>query len=244
MATWRAVLLAGASFALLLAAAHGAGNLDSLGNLGQGEYRLLVRDLGAATSYKYLASTAPLGVIGFDMAFTATATELRSPELWQKASTASSIPDTLPTATVRFAKGLAEGVDVGATCTEISGTQIALYGAELRWAAIAGGRLAPTVGLRLSYTQLSGVDDLRLATGAVDLAVSRRFAAFTPYAGVGKVRTVSRLRGRSAGLAPEEVTQSRSFAGAHFSLHLMDFTIEAERTGGTTGYAARLGFRF
>src|SRR5205809_689848 len=85
--------------------------------------------------------------------------------------------------------------DLGAA---VPSTNIKLYGGELRYAIGPGGIAMPAIGVRGSYTKLTGVDQLDFDTKGVDLSISKGFTIFTPYAGVGKVWVASTPSGNPA----------------------------------------------
>ena len=95
----------------------------------------------------------------------------------------------------------------------------------------------------MAATKLSGVDQLSLSNASFDVSISKGFPFITPYAGVGAVRTSAKVNGATT-LQSESPTQARVFAGLHLNLGLFDITAEGDKTGKTTSYSARLGFRF
>ena len=107
--------LAACAAALGAPLAASATDFDTLNNLSQAEFALFTKDLGAATSYKQLASAAPLGVAGFDIAVASAFTNTQYPDLWSKAAGNADIPGTVPVPGIRIAKGLPFGIDIGAT---------------------------------------------------------------------------------------------------------------------------------
>jgi|JI8StandDraft_1071087.scaffolds.fasta_scaffold242880_1 hypothetical protein len=235
--------LAACAAALGAPLAASATDFDTLNNLSQAEFALFTKDLGAATSYKQLASAAPLGVAGFDIAVASAFTNTQYPDLWSKAAGNADIPGTVPVPGIRIAKGLPFGIDIGATYATLPKVDAKLAGVELRWALLEGGLVSPAVGLRVAATKLSGVDQLSLSNASFDVSISKGFPFITPYAGVGAVRTSAKVNGATT-LQSESPTQARVFAGLHLNLGLFDITAEGDKTGKTTSYSARLGFRF
>lgn len=235
--------LAACAAALAAPLAASATDFDTLNNLSQAEFALFTKDLGAATSYKQLASAAPLGVAGFDIAVASAFTNTQYPDLWSKAAGNADIPGTVPVPGIRIAKGLPFGTDIGATYATLPKVDAKLAGVELRWALLEGGLVSPAVGLRVAATKLSGVDQLSLSNASFDVSISKGFPFITPYAGVGAVRTSAKVNGATT-LQSESPTQARVFAGLHLNLGLFDITAEGDKTGKTTSYSARLGFRF
>jgi hypothetical protein len=220
-----------------------ASNIDNLQALSQSEFRALSEDLGAALSYKPLTPTAPLGITGFDMGLAVTATKIENSALLQKAGAGDH--STLPVPSLRLNKGLPLDIDVGLMVGAVPGTNIRLYGGELRYAIVSGGVAMPAIGIRGSYTKLTGVDQLDFDTKGVDLSISKGFAMFTPYAGVGKVWAASTPKDiPPPGLSKESFSLNKVFVGFNLNFGLTNLVFEGDRTGKATSYGAKLGFRF
>jgi len=219
-----------------------ATEFTTLGSLTQDEFNLLVKDLGAATSYKQLASAAPLGITGFDIAVASGFTSPNDKAIWEKAAGGADIPSTVPVPGIRVAKGLPFGIDIGGSYMSIPKVKGNLAGVELRWAVLEGGLVSPAIGLRFTANRLSGVDQLSLTNYSAEASISKGFPFLTPYAGVGVVGTSGKAKGTT--LADESVTQGRVFAGVHLNLGIFDITGEGDKTGKTSSYSLRLGFRF
>lgn len=233
-------ILSGAFFVLTAVAlpAH-AGDLNVIG-LGQTQFRLLSEDLGAALSYKPLSPAEPLGVTGFDMGIELSSTQLANPLVYQLATANSS--DSIPIVRAEIQKGLPFGIDIGAAYSAVPDSNIKLIGAEVRYAIVKGGVATPAVAVRVSYTSLQGVDSLDFDTKGIDLSISKGFAFFTPYAGVGNVWVTSAQN--SGGMFKEEFTQSKYFVGANMNLAFINIALEGDKTGDATTYSLKLGWRF
>lgn len=218
-----------------------ASNIDQIQNLNQADFRALSEDLGAALSYKPLTPTAPLGVTGFDLGLAVTATKLENSSALANAGGGNHSTVALPS--LRLNKGLPLDIDVGAMAGAIPGTNIRVWGGELRYALVPGGTATPAIGIRGSYTKLAGVDELDLNTKAVDLSISKGFLMFTPYAGVGKVWVASTPVGISAP-TKESFSLNKVFAGINLNFGAANFAFEGDRTGKATSYGAKVGLRF
>jgi hypothetical protein len=215
--------------------------INTLQNLGQGEFRSFSEDLGSALSYKPLTPAAPLGVIGFDVGLELTATDMeRSSSLWAKASGSSL--DTLVVPRLHVAKGLPFNLDVAAFVSTIPTTNLTLIGADLRYAILEGGVTMPAVGVRGAFTRLSGVDQLALNTESLDVSISKGFAMFTPYAGFGQVWVNSTPHG--VPLSAEKFSLSKVFLGGNVNMGLVNVALEFDKTGVARSYSGKLGFRF
>lgn len=232
-----AAIVATLGFQPLLASAQ---DLTLQGNVTlQPQFRALSEDLGAALSYKGQTPTTPLGITGFDIGISATSTKLENAARYNAALDNKS---SLVMPTVRAHKGLPLGFDVGASYASADG--IRFVGGELRYAIVEGGMLTPAVGLRGSMTRLTGVDELDFDTRGLDLSISKGFAFATPYAGVGRVWVNSTPKIPGVSLAAEDFSLAKYYVGLGLNMMLMNINLEADRTGDSTSYSAKLGIRF
>ncbi len=224
----------------LLALPLRAGELPTLANLSQSQFRDLARDLGAALSYRGVTPATPLGLIGFDIGVVASATTLQHSDLL--ASAGNSAADYIYVPKVQLHKGLPWGLDIGAFLGMASNVDTPVAGAEVRWALMDDQLALPAVALRASGTRAGDIGGLRLTTAGADLLISKRLAVATPFAGVGVVRTRARYQGGA--LSQEAFNENRYFAGLNLNLVVLNLAFEAERLGGSTTISAKAGWRF
>jgi hypothetical protein len=214
-----------------------ANNID-LANLAPSDFKTFSEDMGSALSYKPVTPPTPLGITGFDLGLEVTSTKMRNLDI----ATGSSMTNLI-VPKLHIYKGLPLNIDVGAFYSAVPSTNIKLYGGELRYAILEGGVALPAVGIRGAVTKLSGVDLLALSTKSLDVSVSKGFAIFTPYAGVGRV-WVDSTPDAATGLTKEAFQQSKVFVGGNFNFGLTNFALEYDKTGSAPSYSAKLGFRF
>ncbi len=220
-----------------------ANNLTNLGALSQSQFRNLSEDLGSALSYKPITPAAPLGITGFDIGVEVTQTNMaKSAPLWNIATNGGGTVNDLYVPKVHVAKGLPFGIDVAGFYSKVPTTNISLYGAELRYALLDGGVAMPAVAIRGAFTKLAGVNALSFNTKSLDLSISKGFAMFTPYAGVGQVWTSSTANGTT--LAAESFSQNKVFVGANLNLLVTNLAVEWDKTGAARSLSAKIGFRF
>jgi len=230
------------AYAFLLAAVPAFGQtLDGLQNLTQQEFRLLAEDVGGAFSYHPQTPTEPLGITGFDVGAALTFSQVRNSAIWEKA-TSDSVPTYLVVPTLRLDKGLPLGFDVGVMYATVPGSNVDLWGAQARWAILSGGVAEPAVGIRASYTKLTGVDQADLNTKGLDISASKGFAVLTPYAGIGRVWISADPH--VANLQKEDFSLNRFFVGAGFKVVLFNMNAELDRVGETTSFSLKAGIRF
>lgn len=195
----------------------------------QSEFKDLSKEAGAALAYHNVAPSVSLGVTGFDVAVEATAFDLKTSGYWNAAFEGSA-PSYLIIPRLRVRKGLPWGIDVGAMYTYVPDSNVKLFGFEVAKALLDGGMVTPSLGLRGSYTKLTGVNELDLQTFAADLNLSKGFVLITPYVGAGLVQIISKPKGTFIGtLSEEKITQPRYFGGLKLSpLPLVGITAEVE----------------
>ncbi len=227
----------------LAAGAAQAADIDSIQLLSQQEYRALSEDLGAALSYKPLTPAEPLGITGFDIGVAVTATELKNKAVFDRATSGGNLPSYLPVPTIRALKGLPFGIDVGLMASAIPGTNIRLFGGELRYAILSGNVALPAVAIRGSFSKMTGVNQIDFDTKGIDLSVSKGFLNFTPYGGVGMVWVSSTPNG-VPGLSKESFSLNKVFLGVNANFLLMNFAFEADRTGENNTVGIKAGIRF
>jgi len=217
-----------------------AANNINLGNFSaQPAFKTFSEDLGSALSYKPVTPPAPLGITGFDIGLEVTSTKMRNLDV----ATGSSMSN-LVVPKLHVYKGLPLNIDVGAFYSSVPTTNIKFYGGELRYAILEGGVALPAVGIRGALTKLTGVSQLALSTKSIDVSVSKGFAIFTPYAGIGRVWVDSTPDTAATGLTKETFQQGKVFVGGNLNFGLTNVALEYDKTGPVSSYSAKLGFRF
>lgn len=220
-----------------------AGDLSALGLLSQSEFRVLSEDLGSALSYKPVMPSEALGITGFDIGLEVTSTDIsRSAAALSKAGSGASVLDNLVIPKLHVAKGLPFGFDVAASWVNVPAISASLIGGEIRYALVDGGIAMPAVALRAAMTSLNGSDQLSFSTRSVDISVSKGFVMLTPYAGIGQVWVNSNPN--AGALQSENFSQGKVFAGVNMNLGLINFALEADKTGEATSYSLKMGVRW
>ncbi len=221
--------------------AHAA-DFDTIGLLNQAEFRAFSEDLAAAVSYKGMIPSEGLGITGFDLGLSAGATAVAHRDVLRKAAGGGSVPEQVPVVGARLVKGLPFDIDIGVVGLSLPGTNVEALGGELRWAFIGGNTVVPAVALRLSTMSVSGVEGLKMRTSGADLSISKGFALFTPYAGVGLVDVRSSAPGSTLG--DENYRLNKTFVGLNIALTPLALVLEADRTGGATSYGVKVAVRW
>ena len=218
-----------------------AGDITSLGSLNQTEFLALSKDLAAATSHKPMEPAAPLGLAGFDVSAGTSITHTQAGNAWNTA-TGGSVNDLLQ-GKVMVTKGLPWGVDVGGFVSKSANSNVTASGFHVKYALVDGNVVLPAVALRTSYSRLGGVSQMDLNNTAFDVLISKGFVGFTPYAGVGTVRSHATVNGLN-NLSGESFTQSKSFVGVSMNMLLVNLSAEYERVGSVSTVGVKAGVRF
>ncbi len=208
----------------------------------QDTFKKLSEDLGSALSYKAVSPAEPLGLLGFDIGVEVSSTGLQNKDAFDIAcggcgSTNLVIPK------LHAHKGLPFGIDVGLMQLSVPDSNVKLTGMELRYAVIEGGVALPAVAVRGTYSKMSGVDQLDFSTSGLELTVSKGFAMFTPYGGVGQ-NWVTSTPNNVVGLTEEKFTQSKYYVGVNMNLGLINIDVEVDDTGGAQTVSGKFGLRF
>jgi len=215
--------------------------LNSVELLNQSQFNELAESLGAATHYKSIAPPETLGIIGFDIGVEVSSTDI-SGDLFDLASDGSFAGSELVIPRLHVHKGLPFGIDLGASMGAVQDSDGRVFGAEVRFAIVEGGAVTPALGLRVSHSQMHGLDDLDFNSTGIELAVSKGFLFVTPYAGVGFLRS-SAQPNDIASLASKSVDQQKLVVGVTINFGFA-LTLEVDRTDDYRTYSAKAGIRF
>jgi len=222
---------------------HAGGNDISLQAMAQSEFEDLSKEVGLIISYVPLAPAEPLGILGFDIGVEVTGVKISSGStFWENAVDDNKPPDYVLLPKIHVQKGLPLGIDLGVIYATAPGTNISLYGGEIKWAFLKGSIVSPAAAVRGSYTALAGVDDLDAATYGLDVSVSKGFGPLTPYAGLGNVWIKTQ---ENAGLGLDDVSTSATklFIGAKLKILLLGIVLQADFSE-VPMYSARANISF
>ncbi|MDD2273460.1 MAG: hypothetical protein PHP95_05350 [Desulfuromonadaceae bacterium] len=199
----------------------------------QDQFKSLTKEAGAALGYRNMAPAEPLGILGFDIGAELSAVGIDKNSSYWSSAFGNDAPSYLVIPKIRARKGLPFGIDVGGMYSYVPSSNIKLYGAEISKSILDGTAATPALGIRATYTKLSGVSDLSLQTYGVDASVSKGLLFITPYAGAGILWINSEAKGNLKALVPtlesESTTVPRLFAGVKITpFPLVGITAEAE----------------
>lgn len=207
----------------------------------QATFDTIAEDLVATIDYKAAGPAEATGVAGFGIGLVTTYVPVDEDD-WQQV-TGSDDFKAIGLVGLQATKGLPFGIDIGAFYATAPGTNVDAIGGEIRYAFLKGSTVTPAVALRLAHVVVNGIDDFDLSSTSVDLQVSKGFALFTPYAGVGYVNG-SADPDPAFGLDEAEVKDAKFYAGFRLSLGVFEITPQFTSVAGVNAYTARFGFSF
>ncbi len=236
------------SFLLLIAASSyavaGGNDIQLKTGLLESEFKDLSKDVGLLISYVPLAPAEPLGILGFDIGVEMTATKISSGSPhWKKAISDSNPPDYIILPKIHAQKGLPFGIDVGAVFSAVPGSNIKIYGGEIKWAFLKGSILTPAAAIRGSYMTLAGVDDVDVSTYGLDASVSKGFGPITPYGGIGQVWIRTSENVSFLDFDDVSTSAAKVFVGTRLSLLILSIALQADFSD-INMYSAKVGISF
>jgi len=220
-----------------------AASFNTLDALTQSQFKSFSENIAAAVQYKGVTPPEPLGVLGIDVGLSVSYTTIKSDPIFDAASEGNFDVSGIPLPRLTIHKGLLFGIDVGVSASAAPGIDIKVLGAEVRYALLEGNVALPAVGIRASVSSLSGVDELDMQNIGLDISASKGFLMITPYAGLGIVRTTATPKGTTT-IKEETLSQTKMFAGFNVNAGLLNFTLEADKTGDHSTGTLKAGFRF
>lgn len=221
-----------------------AGDISFDPNITQEEFRDFSARIGEAIFASPVDSASGTGVLGFDIGIAATAVPVdENASYWLRATGndfAKSGYVIVPRIVASKGLGL---VRVSASFAKVPDSDIQARGGSIDLPIIRGGLIRPSLSLRGSYSQLSGIDVYKLKTYGAEVFLSKGFPFITPYVGAGIVRTNARgtlqpRTGPAISIA-DETDQQRVTLGVKLSIPGPRVVIEATQ-GKERSYAARV----
>jgi len=203
----------------------------NFGPMAQSEFDNMVRDVGTLITYRAMAPAEPGGLLGFDVSVAASAVKIDT-ALWNQIIPSEIITeDYVFVPSLRARLGLPLNFDVGASFAQVPGSDIQMLGGEVQWAMWDGSAATPALAFRGHYSSLLNVNELDLTTYGADAVISKGFAIFTPYAGIGAVYMDGKYNGSlpaNLALSGYSDTSVRYFGGLRMTLTLLQITADIE----------------
>ncbi|MCA1933713.1 MAG: hypothetical protein LDL13_09060 [Calditerrivibrio sp.] len=218
-----------------------AGDIKFQSSYTDAMFKSLAKEFGVALSFNPMSPAEPHGITGFDVSAEITFTGIdKDKDYWKYIFDDNDSIAFIPVPRLHVIKGLPFNIDVGAMYSKVPGTDVQLWGLELKYAILAGTLVTPALAVRGAFSKLEGVDELDINTQQLDLMVSKGILFLTPYAGVTALRINASESSSIVNLSDVHETIYRAFAGVSITpFPLLNFTIE-----GSIGQVNQLGIKF
>lgn len=216
-------------------------HINQLGSLIDSQFRVFAENLSVAQNHRALGHGAKSGAAALDIGFQLSSTEIERDSFLESLASEQT-PNVLQIPRLHISTGYNDGWNAGAFYSSVPDSDIQIYGGELRYSMTSQNRSAlPSLSVRGTYSQLTGVDDLFVTSTGLELSVSKGFSSITPYAGVGTTWLDGeyQLDGYTSHL-----TQNKYFMGLQFNLGMFSLSAQTEQAGDTSTTKATMGVRF
>ncbi|HKH49244.1 MAG TPA: hypothetical protein VKM72_31645 [Thermoanaerobaculia bacterium] len=208
----------------------------------EADFREFNRRFAMAAYHYPRHGAAPLGLIGFDVyADAAVDRDFGDEDFVGTVLDDDLTGDVLAVVRVGARKGLPAGINIGVSYGRALETDIDLVSADLQWAILEGGLLAPALSLRLTGTRSMGSDVYDLDQYGAELLFSKGFTVLTPYVGAGIVRSEGSLESSLGRTFEDSQTRGVVYGGITLNLLLPKITVEVEKADVVQG-AVRVAF--
>lgn len=225
--------------ALAVPMAVSAGGFEDVKQLSREAFAQLAKDVASVTTLRALSPAVSLNLLGVDVGVEVGVTQVDNGEVWKRAGGGST---DVVTPRVTLHKGLAAGLDIGASLGASGTSGLATAGAMLRYQFVEPTLVLPGVVGRLTANRDVGSSAIGVRSLGADAILAKPLPLVTPYVGVGTVHTTTRAEVGSLGEA--SANRSRLFVGFDAKLLAATFSAEAEKSGGATTVSGKIGFRF
>jgi hypothetical protein len=219
-----------------------AGDLGNVGSLTQGQFNLLAEDVGSALSYTGGSAGATLSLPGIDLSYAFGASRIQNRAIWEQARTSGSVSTYLPLSTLGAVVHLPFNLDLAGQYVVAHSTDLRVAGAQLRWGFLPETLTTPSMSATLSYSRLLSRDDISFDSVGIGLGISKKLLVVTPYGGVGRFWSKTKATNVPT-LRTVSNQHNRVYVGVRFNF-LLNFAIEASRTGNSTTYGINYGLSF
>jgi hypothetical protein len=200
-------------------------------SLTQAQWKVFVKQVGAISTFKSLASADPLGKMNFNIGIDNSHTPIDQHNLaWINTFTHPDadcpLGDAISIPTIRARMGVSDNMDIGAYWTTAPGANYGMVGGEFRYRFSKESETLPAAAVRTSVSILTGVSDFDFNAYSVELIASKKIAMFTPYVGFRGSLAVGTETTPKVHLDKESVFFAQGYAGVSSSIWV--FTVAAE----------------
>jgi hypothetical protein len=200
-------------------------------SLTQNQWHTFVKQVGAISSFKSLASATPLGKMNFRVGveYGSTPIDQHDPawiNTFAHPDADCPLGDAVVYPTLRASMGVSDNMDIGGYWTVAPGANYGMLGGEFKYTFLLESEKLPAAAVRASATVLTGVPDFDLGIYSIDLLASKEIAMFTPYAGIRTSLAVGTETTSKVDLSTESVSLVQGYAGVVYSIWMVSLAAE------------------
>ncbi len=217
-------------------------------SLTQDQWHTFVKQVGAVSSFKSLASAKTLGTMNFRVGvdMSKTPVDQHNPA-WINTFTHPDadcpLGDAVGYPTLRASMGVSDRMDIGGYWTVAPGANYGMVGGELKYAFLQESAKTPAAAVRASATLLTGVPDFNLAIYSIDALASKDIAMLTPYAGIRSSLVIGTETTSKVDLKSESIVLTQGYVGIAYSIWKINLAAEYNVSSVNT-FAFAIGFGF
>lgn len=233
-------LIAATLFATSSQFAFADQHMNQLSTLIDSQFRSFSENLSASQSHKSLSRGKSSGEDALNIGFDFSKADVE-PNSFLEEYTPRENPETLVIPQLHVNTGYSYGWNAGAFYSSVPDSDIEIYGGELSYSVTSNSDYIPAISVRGTYSQITGITDMFVTSTGLELSISKGFAGFTPYAGVGTTYIDGDyiVDGYS-----DRLKQNKYFMGLQFNLGILSISAETEQTGDDATTKAKMGIRF
>ena len=200
-------------------------------SLTQAQWKTFVKQVGAITTFKSLASAETLGKMNFSVGIdkSYTPVDQRNPA-WINTFTHPDadcpLGEVVSVPTIRARMGVSENMDIGAYWTTSPNANYGMVGGEIKYRFSQESEKLPAAAVRGSVTILTGVSDYDLYIYGADVIASKRIAMFTPYVGFRESMAIGIETTSKVNLDTERLLITQGYAGVTCSIWMFNLAAE------------------
>ena len=170
-----------------------ADDIEISGPMTNSDFEDFALELASALAFTPMAPAESLGITGFDISAEVSVTDInQDKDYWKHMTKDGEDQDSyLAFTKLHIQKGLPFNIDLGAMYGKLIDTNASEWGLEAKWAFIEGSTVMPALAVRVTYSQMTGVDDVDLQQVGGDLMISKGILMFTPYAAVSAINVMA-----------------------------------------------------
>ena len=231
---------------LMMTSMSFAQDIEVSGGMTDSDFKDFALELGSAIAFSPMAPAEPLGITGFDVSLEATVADISDGErYWENMSKDGDPSSFLMFTKLHAMKGLPYNIDIGAMVGSVANSNVQAWGLEIRYAILEGTAATPALGVRGTYSQMTGVSDVKLEQYSGDLLISKGILMFTPYAGVSVFKLLAKETSDDIDTDTVDEYQFKGLAGIQVTpFPLLSIKAEGVVGGAVPQYNLSVGVKF